>query len=97
MLNNGGDLLGGGATDAERAAMVKEKQGRVFGLPFLPHRNVKLPLAGDERGGAYMDINPIKIPGGDILDLGSGNLMPGLPAPLQPSIWYELVMFYSLW
>jgi len=84
MLNNGGDLLGGGDTDAERAAMVKEKQGRVFGLPFLPHRNVKLPLAGDERGGAYMDITRY-VPGGDILDLGSGNLMPGLPAPLQPS------------
>ena len=84
MLNNGGDLLGGGDTEAERAAMVKQKQGRVFGLPFLPHRNVKVPLAGDDRGGAYMDITRY-VPGGDILDLGSGNLMPGLPAPLQPS------------
>ena len=85
MLNNAGDLLGGGDTDAERAAMTKQKQGRVFGLPFLPHRNVKLPLMGDEKGGAYLDITRF-VPGGDILDLGSGNIMPGLPAPLQPSI-----------
>ena len=85
MLNNAGDLLGGGDTEAERAAMTKPKQGRVFGLPFLPHRNVKLPLMGDEKGGAYLDITRF-VPGGDILDLGSGNIMPGLPAPLQPSV-----------
>ena len=85
MLNNAGDLLGGGDTEAERAAMTKEKQGRVFGLPFLPHRNVKLPLMGDREGGAYLDITRF-VPGGDILDLGSGNIMPGLPAPLQPSV-----------
>ena len=84
MLNNGGDILGGGDTKAERAAMPEQKQGRVFGLPFLPHRNVKIPLAGDKQGGAYMDITRY-VPGGDILDLGSGNLMPGLPAPLQPN------------
>jgi hypothetical protein len=64
--------------------MPEQKQGRVFGLPFLPHRNVKIPLAGDKQGGAYMDITRY-VPGGDILDLGSGNLMPGLPAPLQPN------------
>ena len=85
MLNNAGDLLGGGDTEAERAAMTKEKQGRVFGLPFLPHRNVKLPLMGDREGGSYLDITRF-VPGGDILDLGSGNIMPGLPAPLQPSV-----------
>ena len=84
MLNNGGDILGGGDTKAERAAMPEQKQGRVFGLPFLPHRNVKIPLMGDKQGGAYMDITRY-VPGGDILDLGSGNLMPGLPAPLQPN------------
>ena len=84
MLNNAGDVLGGGDTKAERAAMTKDKQGRVLGLPKLPHRNVKLPLLGDKEGGSYLNITRY-VPGGDILDLGSGNIMPGLPAPLQPS------------
>ena len=80
MANNLGELLGDGDADAERAAFTKERQGRVFGLPFLPHRNIKLPTTDQSR---YIDITRY-VPGGDVLDLGSG-IVPGLPAPLQPS------------
>jgi hypothetical protein len=86
-LNNAGELLGEGAPEAERAAMAEQKQGRVFGLPFLPHRNIKLPnaaLPGQPEGSFYIDITRY-VPGGDVLDLGSGTALPLMPAPLQPS------------
>jgi len=87
MLNNAGELLGEGAPQAERAAMTQEKKGRIFGLPILPHRNIKLPnaaLPGQPEGSFYIDVTRY-VPGGDILDLGSGTALPLMPAPLQPS------------
>ena len=80
MLNNLGALLGEGDEKAERAAATENRKGRVFGLPILPHRNIKLPTQDKSR---YIDITRY-VPGGDILDLGRGTI-PGLPAPLQPS------------
>ena len=69
-----------------RAAFTEQKKGRIFGLPILPHRNIKVPnaaLPGSPEGSFYVDITRY-VPGGDVLDLGSG-IIPGLPAPLQPS------------
>jgi len=78
MLNNLGELLGEGDPEAERAAMTREKQGRVFGLPILPHRNIKLPTKDTS---TYIDITRF-VPGGDIFDLNSGTI-PLVPQPLQ--------------
>ena len=86
MLNNICELLGEGSPEAERAAFTEQKKGRIFGLPILPHRNIKVPnaaLPGSPEGSFYIDITRY-VPGGDVLDLGSG-IIPGLPAPLQPS------------
>ena len=80
MLNNLGALLGEGDEEAERAAATENRQGKIFGLPILPHRNIKLPTQDKSR---YIDITR-SVPGGDVLDLGRGTI-PGLPAPLQPS------------
>jgi len=82
-LNKLGDLVGGGDEEAERAVMPERKQGRFLGLPFLPYRNIKIPVPPDEEGNPYyMDFTRF-VPGGDILDLHG--TIPGIPAPLQPS------------
>jgi hypothetical protein len=90
MLNNLGELVGTGDTEAERKAFTKERQGRVFGLPFLPHREIKMPFAPisqkgmkDPIGSYYLNVTRY-VPGGDIFDLSSGTV-PLVPAPLQPS------------
>ena len=50
----------------------KEKQGRFLNMGFLPYRNIKIPLPPDDEGNPYyMDFTRF-VPGGDILDLGSG-------------------------
>jgi len=84
-LNAMGELMVGGDEEAERAVMPERKQGRFLGMEFLPHRNIKLPvtLPGKDDTPLYMDFTRF-VPGGDILDLGSG-AFPGVPAPLQPS------------
>ena len=81
MLNNLGSLLGEGDEEAERAAATQNRQGKIFGLPFLPHRSIKLPTQDKSR---YIDVTRY-VPGGDVLDLGEGKTIPLLPAPLQPS------------
>jgi len=78
MLNNLGELLGEGAPEAERAAMTKELQGKIGGLPFLPHKNIKIPTTDKAR---YVNVTRY-VPGGDIFDLNSGTI-PLLPQPLQ--------------
>ena len=83
-LNKMGDVVGGGDEDAERAVMPERKSGRFMNVGFLPFRNIKIPIPPDEDGNPfYMDFTRF-VPGGDIMDLGSGAL-PGVPAPLQPS------------
>ena len=89
-LNNFGELVGTGDTETERKLFTKERQGRVFGLPFLPHREIKMPFAPisqkgmeDPIGSYYLNVTRY-VPGGDIFDLSSGTV-PLLPAPLQPS------------
>jgi len=88
-LNEMGNIMGGGDEEAERAVMPERKQGKIFGnFPYMPYRNIKLPEVrlSDEKpfiGPKYIDITRY-VPGGDILDLGTGGI-PGLPAPLQPS------------
>ena len=83
-LNKMGDVVGGGDEEAERAIMPERKSGRFMNVGFLPYRNIKIPIPPDEDGNPfYMDFTRF-VPGGDIMDLGSGAL-PGVPAPLQPS------------
>ena len=77
-LNNLGELLGEGDPDAERAAMTKEIQGKIGGLPFLPHKNIKIPTTDKAR---YVNVTRY-VPGGDIFDLNSGTI-PLVPQPLQ--------------
>ena len=91
MLNNLGELLGEGAPEAERAAFIKEKQGQVFGLPFLPHRNIKIPTTDESR---YVDITRF-VPGGDIFDLNSGQI-PLVPQPLQMNFGVAGDVFFPM-
>jgi hypothetical protein len=83
-LNKMGDLVSGGDQEAERAVMPERKQGHFLGLPFLPYRNIKVPIpkTGDRQESYYMDFTRF-VPGGDVLDLNG--VLPGVPAPLQPS------------
>jgi hypothetical protein len=88
-LNKMGDLIGGGNEEAERGVMPERKQGRFMGMGFLPHRNIKVPFPkfgkdSETKPPMYMDLTRF-VPGGDIMDLGSPGI-PGLPAPLQPSL-----------
>ena len=84
-LNQMGDLVSGGDQEAERALMPERKQGSFFGMPFLPYRNIKIPVpqTGEDQQSYYMDLTRF-VPGGDIFDLGNPGI-PGLPAPFQPS------------
>jgi len=77
-LNNLGELLGEGAPEAERAAMTEEQKGKIGGLPFLPHKNIKIPTTDASR---YVTVTRF-VPGGDIFDLNSGQI-PLVPQPLQ--------------
>ena len=82
-LNKMGDLIGGGDEEAERAVMPKRKQGHFIGMPFLPYRNIKIPIpSGKDKKPYYMDFTRF-VPGGDVLDLHGA--VPGFPAPLQPT------------
>jgi hypothetical protein len=84
-LNEMGNIVSGGDEEAERAVMPERKQGRFLGVPFLPHRNIKIPIpqTADEQRSFYMDFTRFT-PGGDVMDLNG--VIPGLPAPLQPSL-----------
>ena len=85
-LNGLGQYVAGGDQEAERAVMSKEKQGEVFGIGFMPKRNIKLPATDANGNSVYIDITRF-VPGGDVLDLGSayGAKFPGLPTPVQPN------------
>ena len=85
-LNGIGQYVAGGDEEAERAVMAKQKQGKVFGVGFLPHRNIKMPATDANGNSVYIDITRF-VPGGDVLDLGSafGAKFPGIPAPIQPT------------
>lgn len=91
-LNALGGYYSGGDEKEERALMDERDQGRIGGVPFLPHRNIKLPIPqgvlkgkeGEEQKSYYVDVTRY-VPGGDVLDLNNLGPIPGLPAPLQPS------------
>ena len=82
-LNKMGEVYGGGDADKERQLMPKYKSGNILGLPFMPYKNIKLPFETKEGQQKYLFVERY-FPGGDILDLGKG-VVPGFPAPLQPS------------
>ena len=88
-LNEAGVYFGGGDEEAERAVMPKRKEGSLFGVPFFPNRNIKLPATLDNNS-VYIDITRW-VPGGDVLDIGAfsgAEKLPGFVAPLQPSFGY---------
>jgi len=88
-LNEAGAYFGGGDEEAERAVMPKRKEGSLFGVPFFPNRNIKLP-ANIDGNSVYIDITRW-VPGGDVLDIGSfsgAEKLPGFVAPVQPSFGY---------
>ena len=88
-LNEAGVYFGGGDEEAERAVMPKRKEGTLFGVPFFPNRNIKLPATLDGNS-VYIDITRW-VPGGDVLDIGAfsgAEKLPGFVAPLQPSFGY---------
>jgi hypothetical protein len=85
-LNSLGELTGGGDEKAERALMLEKQQGR-FIFDFMPYREIKLPAIKTDdspfEGPRYINLTRF-VPGGDIFDIG-GNLIPFLPAPIQPN------------
>ena len=85
-LNSMGNMLGGGDEKAERALMQEKEKGR-FIFDFMPYRQVKLPTVKTDdapfEGPKYINLTRF-VPGGDIFDIG-GNLIPFLPAPIQPN------------
>ena len=85
-LNGLGQYVAGGDQEAERAGMSEQKQGEVFGVGFMPKRNIKMPGTDKKGKSVYIDITRF-VPGGDVLDLGSafGGKFPGIPSAVQPT------------
>tara|TARA_R110002020_G_scaffold85873_1_gene211522 strand:+ start:1685 stop:5851 length:4167 start_codon:yes stop_codon:yes gene_type:complete len=79
-----GHTFGKGDTKMERNYMSTRDQEKVYGMPFLPYRMIKVPIT---IGGnpTYIDITRWT-PGGDIFQVADGRgSWPGIPEPLQPS------------
>ena len=95
-LNAMGNMVGGGDEKAERALMQEKEKGR-FIFDFMPYRQIKLPVPKtDEKpfeGPKYINLTRF-MPGGDIFDIG-GNLVPFLPAPVQPNFGLGGELFFS--
>ena len=83
-LNKIGATMGGGEADKERQLLPKTSAGNILGIPILPTKEIKLPFTDKQGNSKYINIQRI-FPGGDVLDLGTG-ILPGVPAPLQPSV-----------
>lgn len=88
-LNRLGGYYSGGDEVKERALMNEQQSGRVFGVPLLPHRNIKIPVPADLLGVGgkpyYLDITRF-VPGGDVLDINKTTYsIPFLPASAQIS------------
>ena len=82
-INKIGATMGGGEADKERQLMPKTSAGNILGIPILPTKEIKLPFTDEQGNSKYINIQRL-FPGGDVLELGTG-VIPGLPAPLQPS------------
>ncbi len=83
-LNKIGAEMGGGEAEVERQMLPKYNSGNVLGMPILPFKEIKLPFKSEQGQSKYINIQRF-FPGGDILDIGTTGVLPGLPAPLQPS------------
>ena len=84
-INEIGKELGGGNEELERVTMRDELSKKIWGIPFMPHRLIKLGWDSNAGDSQYLDIGRL-VPGGDIFDQreGKGFKIPGLPAPAQP-------------
>jgi hypothetical protein len=84
-LNKAGEMFGGGDPDKERSMMEGDKYlgGKVFNLGIMPYKNIKIPFQTEDGQSRYVFIERY-FPGGDVFEMGSGNVG-FLPAPLQIS------------
>ena len=84
-LNEIGKQLGGGNEELERVTMRDELSKRVWGVPFMPPRMIKLPFKSNDGDAQYLDVSRL-LPGGDIFEQreGEGFKLPLLPSPAQP-------------
>lgn len=82
-LNKVGETMGGGDAEIERQLLPKDRAGNILGIPILPANEIKLPFKGKDGASKYINVRRL-FPGGDTLELGQG-ILPGVPAPLQPS------------
>ena len=84
-LNEIGKQLGGGNEELERVTMRDELSKKLYGVPFMPPRMIKLGWKSGAGDSQYLDVGRL-IPGGDIFDQreGEGFKIPGLPSPAQP-------------
>ena len=84
-LNKAGEMFGDGDPEKERAIMEadKYKGGKILNLPFMPYKNLKLPVKTETGESKYLFIERY-FPGGDIFEMGTGNIG-FLPAPLTIS------------
>ena len=93
-LNTLGAEMGGGEAEKERQMLPKYSSGTLLGMPFLPTKEIKLPIQSKEGQSRYINIQRF-FPGGDILDMGTG-VLPGVPAPIQPSFGIGGDVFFGM-
>lgn len=84
-LNEIGKQLEGGNEELERVTMREELSKKLYSVPFMPPRMIKLGWKSEAGDSQYLDVQRL-IPGGDIFEQreGEGFKFPYIPAPLQP-------------
>tara|TARA_R110002167_G_scaffold366372_1_gene595521 strand:+ start:458 stop:4783 length:4326 start_codon:yes stop_codon:yes gene_type:complete len=84
-LNEIGKELGGGNEELERVTMRDELSKKLYNIPFMPSRMIKLGWKSEAGDAQYLDVSRF-VPGGDIFEQreGEGFQFPIIPAPFQP-------------
>ena len=84
-LNEIGKELGGGNEELERVTMRNELSKKLYNIPFMPSRMIKLGWKSEAGDAQYLDVSRF-VPGGDIFEQreGEGFQFPIIPAPFQP-------------
>jgi GH24 family phage-related lysozyme (muramidase) len=84
-LNEIGKEFGGGNEELERVTMRDELSKKLYNIPFMPSRMIKLGWKSEAGDAQYLDVSRF-VPGGDIFEQreGEGFQFPLIPAPFQP-------------
>ena len=84
-LNEVGKQFSGSNEELERVTMRDELSKKVYNIPFMPPRMIKLGWKSEAGDAQYIDVSRF-VPGGDIFEQreGEGFQLPGVPAPFQP-------------